>query len=126
MPAPKKFNPGPTTSRSYATGYSNPRIKGRHAVVPPTPKPDVATDDEVEIAVEEVAVVMRGPSKYEQRSMNAHVDPTIAIDIDALDDVEEPVEVVAPAPAPRVVFGRWRTESDLDGTHYHRKDSRRI
>ena len=126
MPAPKKFTPGPTTAQSYSPGSTSSRVKGRHAVVPPRPKPGLATDDEVEVTVEEVSVVMRGPSKYEQRSMNAHVDPTIAIDIDALDDVEEPVEVVAPAPAPRVVFGRWRTESDLDGKHYHRKDSRRI
>ena len=125
MPAPKKFNPGPTTSRSYTTGFTNPRIKGRHAVVPPPPKPGVVPDEEVEVAVEEVTVVMSGPSKYEQRSMNAHVDPAIAIDLDALDDDIEPVEVVAPAPAPRIVFGEWRTESDLKGTHYHRKDSRR-
>jgi hypothetical protein len=24
------------------------------------------------------------------------------------------------------VFGEWRSESTLEGTHYHRKDSRRI
>ncbi len=126
MPAPKKFKPGPTTSRSYTTGFSNSRIKGRHAVVPPPPKPGVAPDEDVEVDVEEVTVVMSGPSKYEQRSMGAYVDPSVSIDLDALDDVDEPVEVVAPVRSPRIVFGEWRSESDLEGTHYHRKDSRLI
>ncbi len=121
MPAPKKFNPGPTTSRSYTTGFNNARIKGRHAVVPPPPKPSVVTDEEVEIDVDEVTVVMRGPSKYERRSLNAHVEPELSIDLDELDEVPEPV---APVRAPAIIFGEWRSESDLEGTHYHRKDSR--
>lgn len=126
MPAPKKFNPDPTTSRSHTTGYLNTRIKGRHAVVPSPATPGVVPDDEFEVAVEDVTVVVHGPSKYEQRSMNAHLDPAIAIDIDALEDEPEEVETVAPAPTPRIVFGEWRTESDLEGPHYHRKDSRRV
>ena len=126
MPAPKQFKPGPTTSQSYTTGSSNSRVKGRHAVVSRPPKPGVTSDEDVEIAVEEVTVVMRGPSKYEQRSMSAYVEPDLSIDIDAIDEVDEPVEAVEPVRAPRIAFGEWRTESDLEGTHYHRKDSRRI
>lgn len=126
MPAPKKFNAGPTASRSYTTGFSNSRIKGRHAVVPPPPKPSVAPDEEVEVDIDEVTVVMRGPSKYEQRSLNAHVEPEFSIDLDDLDDVDQVPEPVSPARAPSIVFGEWRSESDLEGTHYHRKDSRRI
>ena len=126
MPAPKQFKPGPTTSRSYTTGFSSSRTKGRHAVVPPPPKPGVTPDEDVEVVVEELTVVMRGPSKYEQRSMNAHVEPDMSIDIDAIDEVDEPVEVAEPVHAPRIVFGEWRTKSDLDGTRYYRKDSRLI
>lgn len=126
MPAPKQFKPGPSTSREYTTGFGSSRIKGRHAVVPPPPKPGVAPDEDIEVDVEEVTVVMRGPSKYEQRSMGAYVDPSVSIDLDALDDVDEPVEIVEPVRSPRIVFGKWRSESDLDGTHYHRKDSRLI
>jgi len=126
MPAPKQFKPGPTTSREYTTGFSSSHIKGRHAVVPPPPKPGVAPDEDVEVTVEEVTVVMSGSSKYEQRSMGAYVDPSVSIDLDALDDVDEPVEVVEPVRSSRIVFGEWRTESGLDGTHYHRKDSRLI
>ncbi|MGB9359008.1 MAG: hypothetical protein WCC01_10675 [Acidimicrobiia bacterium] len=126
MPAPKQFKPGPTTSREYTTGFSSSRIKGRHAVVPPPPKPSMVPAEDVEVDVEEVTVVMRGPSKYEQRSMGAYVDPSVSIDLDALDAIGEPVEAVEPVRSPRIVFGEWRSESDLDGTHYHRKDSRLI
>jgi len=126
MPAPKQFKPGPKTSQEYTTGFSSSRIKGRHAVVPPPPKPGVAPDEYVEVDVEDVTVVMRGPSKYEQRSMGAYVDPSVSIDLDALDDADEPVEAVEPERSPRIVFGEWRSESDLDGTRYHRKDSRLI
>jgi hypothetical protein len=117
MPAPKKFNPGPTTSPSYTTGYGSSSSKGRHNVVSPPPKPAVDDDESVEVAVEEVTVVMRDVSKYERRALNAHVEPSISIEIDEVDE--------APAPVEPIVFGEWRTESSLDGTHYHRKDSRR-
>ena len=126
MPAPKQFKPGPTTSPSYASGGGVSRVKGRYGVVEPPPQSDGASDEEIDIAVDDVTVVMQGPSKYEQRSMGAYVDPSVSIDLDALDDVDEPVEVVAPVRSPRIVFGEWRSESDLDGTHYHRKDSRLI
>jgi hypothetical protein len=64
-------------------------------------------------------------SKYEARSLNAHVDPSLTIDLDELDapeEVPEPVEPVGPMP---IVLREWRTESTLEGSHYHRKDSRR-
>ena len=128
MPAPKKFNPAPTTSPSYTPVRSSDSAKGRYAVVPPVPKPRIAEEEPVEIDVDEVTVVMRKVSKYEARSLNAHVDPGLTIDIDNLDDVDEvdevpePVEPVRPAP---ITFGEWHTESSLEGTHYHRKDSRR-
>ena len=126
MPAPKKFNPAPTTtSSSYTTRRSSDTAKGRYAVVPPVPKPREVDEEPVEIAVDEVTVVMGNVSKYEARSLNAHVDPGLTIDIDQLDEVDEapePAEPVRPAP---ITFGEWRTESSLEGTHYHRKDSRR-
>ena len=128
MPAPKKFNPAPTTPQSYTPVRSSDSAKGRYAVVPPVPKPRIVEEEPVEIDVDEVTVVMRKVSKYEARSLNAHVEPGLTIDIDDLDDVDEvdeapqPVEPVRPAP---ITFGEWRTESNLEGTHYHRKDSRR-
>ena len=125
MPAPKKFNPAPTTPQSYTPVRSSDNIKGRYAVVPEVPKPRIAEEEPVEIDVDDVTVVMRKVSKYEARSMNAHVEPGLTIDIDDLDEVDEvpePVEPVRPVP---MVFGEWRTESRLEGTHYHRKDSRR-
>jgi len=129
MPAPKKFNPAPTTSPSYATERSSDAAKGRYAVVLPVPKPREVDEEPVEIEVDEVTVVMREVSKYEARSLHAHVEPGLTIDIDELDEIDEidevpePVEPVPPVP---MVFGEWRTESNLEGTHYHRKDSRRI
>ena len=122
MPAPKQFKPGPTTSRSYTTGSGSTPSKGRHNVVPPPPKPAVDVDETVEIAVEEVTVVMGGVSKYQTRSLHAHVEPGLSIEID---DVEEAPEVVEPVPRVPIMLGEWRTESNLEGTHYHRKDSRR-
>ena len=129
MPAPKKFNPAPTTSTSYTPVRPSDSAKGRYAVVPPVPKPRGVEEEPVEIDVDEVTVVMRNVSKYEARSLHAHVEPGLTIDIDELgeiaetNDVPEPVEPVPPVP---MVFGEWRTESNLEGMHYHRKDSRRI
>ena len=125
MPAPKKFNPAPTTQQSYTPVRSSDTAKGRYAVVPTAPKPRIAEEEPVEIAVDEVTVVMENVSKYERRSLNPHIDPELTIDLNDLDEVDEtpqPVEPVRPAP---IVFGEWRTESNLEGTHYHRKDSRR-
>ena len=124
MPAPKKFNPAPAASPSYTTQRSSDTAKGRYAVVPPVPKPRI-DEEPVEIAVDEVTVVMGNVSKYHARSLHAHVEPGLSIEIDEFDDadeVAEPAEPVRPAP---ITFGEWRTESNLEGTHYHRKDSRR-
>jgi hypothetical protein len=126
MPAPKKFNPAPTTAPSYTTARSSDAAKGRYAVVPPVPKPREVHEEPVEIDVDEVTVVMRKVSKYEARSLNAHVEPGLTIDIDELDEIDEVPEPVEPVPPVPMVFGEWRTESNLEGTHYHRKDSRRI
>ena len=124
MPAPKKFDPAPTASPSYTTRRSSDTAKGRYAVVPPVPKPRI-DEEPVEIAVDEVTVVMGNVSKYEARSLNAHVEPGLSIEIDEFDEADEVAEPVEPArPAP-IAFGEWRTESNLEGTHHHRKDSRR-
>lgn len=123
MPAPKKFNPAPATSPSHTTTRSSDAAKGRYAVVPPVPKPREVDEESVEIDVDEVTVVMRNVSKYEARSLHAHVEPGMTIDLDDLDEVPELVE---PVPPVSMDFGEWRTESNLEGTHYHRKDSRRI
>ena len=117
MPAPKKFNPAPTTSPSPTTTRSSDAAQGRYAVVPPVPKPREVDEESVEIDVDEVTVVMRNVSKYE---------PGMTIDLDDLDDLDEVPELVEPVPPVSMDFGEWRTESNLEGTHYHRKDSRRI
>ena len=125
MPAPKKFNPAPTPSPSYTTRRSSDTAKGRYAIVPQVPKPRIDDEEPVEIAVDEVTVVMGSVSKYQARSLHAYGEPGLSIEIDEFDEadeVAEPVEPVRPAP---IAFGEWRTESNLEGTHYHRKDSRR-
>ena len=125
MPAPKKFNPAPTPSPSYTTRRSSDTAKGRHAIVPQLPKPRIDDEEPVEISVDEVTVVMGSVSKYQARSLHAHVEPGLSIEIDEFDEaveVAESAEPVRPAPT---AFGEWRTESTLEGTHYHRKDSRR-
>ena len=126
MPAPKKFNPAPTTSPSPTTTRSSDAAKGRYAVVPPVPKPREVDEESVEIDVDEVTVVMRNVSKYEARSLHAHVEPGMTIDLADLDDLDEVPELVEPVPPVSMDLGEWRTESNLEGTHYHRKDSRRI
>lgn len=128
MPAPKKFNPAPTTPQSYTPVRSSGTVKGRYAVVPRAPKPRIDEEEPVEIAVDDVTVVMENVSKYAGRSLNPHVDPELTVDLNDLDDLDEvdeapqPVEPVRAAP---ITFGEWHTESSLEGTHYHRKDSRR-
>ena len=119
MPAPKEYKPGPTAPRSHAGDVDSTVSKGRHNVVQPPPRPAV-DDDAVEVAVDEVTVVMRDFSKYETRSLNAHVDP------DLVADVDEEEEAAQPDREEPMVFGEWRSEAELEGTHYHRKDSRRI
>jgi hypothetical protein len=119
MPAPKEYKPGSTGPRSHSAGVSTTPSKGRYNVVQPPPGP-VVDDDSVEVVVDEVTVVVRDFSKYETRSLNAHVDPDIVGDVD---EESEPAEPTREEP---MVFGEWRTEAELEGTHYHRKDSRRI
>ena len=128
MPAPKKFTPAPATPPSHTTARSLDTAKGRYAVVPPVPKPRIDEQEPVEIAVDEVTVVMRQVSKYDARSLNAHVDPSLTIDLDDLndlDEIDEAPQPLEPAPPEPIVFGEWRTEWKLEGTHYRRKDSRR-
>ena len=119
MPAPKQFKPGPAAPHSHAGDVDSTVSKGRHNVVQPSPRPAV-DDDAVEVAVDEVTVVVRDFSKYETRSLNAHVDP------DLVADVDEEEEAAQPDREEPMVFGEWRSEAELEGTHYHRKDSRRI
>lgn len=128
MPAPKKFNPAPATPQTYTPVRSSSNAKGRYAVVPQAPEPHIVEEDVVEISVDEVTVAMESVSKYARRSMHAHVEPGLTIDLDDLDDVDEVDEAPQPAESVRpepIVFGEWRTESNLDGTHYHRRDTRR-
>jgi len=119
MPAPKEYKPGPTVPRSHSAGVSATSSKGRYNVAQPPPGP-VVDDDAVEVAIDEVTVVVRDFSKYETRSLNAHVDP------DLVGDVDEESEPAEPTQEEPMVFGEWRSEAELEGTHYHRKDSRRI
>ena len=122
MPAPKQFKPGPRTIREVESVSHAVVTKGRYSVV--APEAPITDDAEVvEVAVDDVTVVMRGASKYEQRSFHAYGEVGTAADeeSEALDEiVPEPVRSEGP------VLGEWRSESTLEGTHYHRKDSRRI
>jgi len=122
MPAPKQFKPGPQTTRGTAPVSQAVVTKGRYSVVAPE-APIIDDPSVVEIAVDDVTVVMGGSSKYEQRSFHAYGDVDTSLDEEA-EDVEELVP--EPVRPPTLVFGEWRSESTLEGTSYHRKDSRRI
>ncbi len=121
MPAPKQFKPGPQTIREVAPVSRAVVTKGRYAVVAPE-APIIDDPSVVEIAVDDVTVVMRR-SKYEQRSLHAYGPAD-----DLVDEESEAIDEIVPEPersrAP--VFGEWRSESTLEGTRYHRKDSRRV
>jgi hypothetical protein len=110
VPAPKKFNRAPAPPPPYTAQRSSVTGKGRYAV---------------EVSVDEVSVFVGKVSKYEARSLNAHVDPSVTIDLDELDAPEAVSEPVEPVRSTPIVLGEWRTESTLEGSHYHRKDSRR-
>ena len=124
MPAPKQFKPGPQTIREVVPVSRAVVTKGRYSVVAPQ-APVIDDPSVVEIAVDDVTVVMGGSSKYEQRSLHAYGD--VERDLDEESGETEEVEELIPEPmrpeAP--VFGEWRSESTLEGSHYHRKDSRR-
>lgn len=119
MPAPKQFKPGPQTIREVNPVSRGVVTKGRYSVVVPE-APIVDDPSVVEIAVDDITVVVESTSKYEQRSFHAYgevdgEEPEAAEEI-----VPEPVRSKGPE------FGEWRSESTLEGSHYHRKDSRRI
>lgn len=122
MPAPKQFKPGPQTIREVAPVSRAVVTKGRYSVVAPQ-TPVIDDPEVVEVAVDDVTVVMKGASKYQQRSFHAYGeigDPSGEETDDGDEFVAEPLHSEGP------VFGEWRSESTLEGTHYHRKDSRRI
>jgi hypothetical protein len=125
VPAPKKFNRAPAPPPPYTAQRSSVTGKGRYAVVPPPTSPHIDEEEAVEVSVDEVSVFVGKVSKYEARSLNAHVDPSVTIDLDELDAPEAVSEPVEPVRSTPIVLGEWRTESTLEGSHYHRKDSRR-
>jgi len=101
MPAPKKFNPASTPSPSYTTRRTSDTAKGRYAMVSPVPKPRIDDEEPVEIAVDDVRVVMGRVSKYQARSLHAHVEPGLSIEIDEFDEASEVAESAEPVrPAP--------------------------
>ena len=122
MPAPKQFKPGPQMIRDDAPVSRAVVTKGRYSVVAPQ-TPTTNDPGVVEVSVDDMTVVMTGTSKYEQRSARAYGE----IGDELVEEFEE-VEEVAPVPAKSEAptFGEWRSESTLEGAHYHRKDSRRI
>ncbi len=124
MPAPKQFKPGPRTIREDVPVSRGVVTKGRYSVVAPE-VPIVDDPAVLEIAVDDVTVVMEPTSKYEQRSLHAYGEVG---DVD--EEIEDPEDVEEVVPEPVLsespVFGEWRSESRLEGTRYHRKDSRRI
>jgi hypothetical protein len=128
MPAPKQFKPDPEISRAPSTAYAPTRTKGRFAVVPPPRKRHDVVEEPVEVAVDDVTVVVQGvtqaESKYEARSLHAHVEPGLSIEIDEVEEIEEIEEAPEPVHDEPMVFGAWRSTSQLDGPFYHRRDSR--
>jgi len=124
MPAPKQFKPGPGTIGEVEPVSRAVVTKGRYSVVVPE-APIIDDPAVVEVTVDDLTVVMRG-SKYEQRSLHAYgeVGGEADEEIEDIEDIEETVPEPALPKAP--LFGEWRSESTLEGTHYHRKDSRRI
>ncbi len=91
--------------------------KGRYAVVTPT-APIVDDPAVVEVAVDDITVVVDPATKYAQRSFRAYGE---AADPDADDVVEEDVP---PAPLEHTPLGEWRSESLLEGVRYRRTDTR--
>jgi len=124
MPAPKQFKPGPQAIREADPVSRGVVTKGRYAVVAPQ-TPIVEDPAVVEVTVDDLTIVMEPTSKYEQRSLHAYGEVS---DLDEeLEDTEEVEEVVPePVRSEALVLGEWRSESTLEGTQYHRKDSRRI
>jgi hypothetical protein len=122
MPAPKQFKPGPRTIREVEPASRGVVAKGRYAVVAPQ-GPIIDDPAVIEIAVDDVTVVMETTSKYEQRSLHAYGEAG-----DIADEESEDIEEIVPEPVrlKGPVLGEWRSESTVDGTRYHRKDSRRI
>jgi len=127
MPAPKQYKPNPEGSQVPSASYTSTRTKGRYAVVPPPRKRHDVAEEPMEVAVDDVTVVVQGVtqagSKYEARSLHAHVEPGLSIEIDESDEIDEAPEPVRDEP---IVFGAWRSTSQMDGPLYHRKDSRLI
>lgn len=124
MPAPKQFKPGPQTIREAEPVSRGVVTKGRYSVVAPQ-TPIVDDPAVVEITVDDVTIVMEPTSKYAQRSLHAYGE--VGELDEELEDTEEVEEVVPEPFRPETpVFGEWRSESTLEGTRYHRKDSRRI
>jgi hypothetical protein len=95
--------------------------KGRYAVVAPQ-APIVDDPAVVEIVVDDLTVVLDPTSKYEQRSLHAYGE--VGEESEDADDTEE--VLLEPVRSEGPIFGEWRSESRLEGTRYHRKDSRRI
>ena len=122
MPAPKQFKPGPQTIREVESVSRAVVTKGRYSVIAPQ-TPIIDDPAVVEIAVDDVTVVMGGSSKYEQRSLHAYGEVGIEADEES-EVLDEVVPDSVPSKAP--VLGEWRSESTLEGTRYHRKDSRRL
>lgn len=98
--------------------------KGRYAVVAPQ-APIVDDPAVVEIVVDDLTVVLEPTSKYEQRSLHAYGEVgDVGEESEDADDTEE--VLLEPVRSEDPIFGEWRSESRLEGTRYHRKDSRRI
>ena len=121
MPAPKQFNRGPQTTVAAEHDSRPVAVKGKYSVI--TAPARTVEGGAVEVAVDDVTVVMKGVSKYAQRSLHGYGevgDEEGEESEETAETVPEPVRPATPS------FGEWRSESTLEGTHYHRKDSRLI
>ncbi|MEN8114625.1 MAG: hypothetical protein ABFS21_09580 [Actinomycetota bacterium] len=121
MPAPKQYKPGPriTSERERNHASQSVTTKGKYVVSAPS-QPLVDEEVAVEVEVDDVTVVMP-VTKYDRRSMHAYGD------VGASEDEEEDEDEFEESPAEStesLQLGEWRTEVTLEGSHYHRKDTR--
>jgi hypothetical protein len=129
MPAPKQFKPAPSGARSHQSSSRTVMTKGKYST---TPRATPTTDDPavVEVSIDDLTLVVGGSSKYEHRSLHAygevgHVDEP-SDDIEIVETLPDPDPEPTPAVEERTPLGEWRSSSSIEGTRYHRTDSRLI
>ena len=93
--------------------------------------PDKITDPEVQRLIRDMFETMAEYNGVGLAAPQVHQPVRLVIAggeaDEEIEDIEETEETVPEPALPKApLFGEWRSESTLEGTHYHRKDSRRI